>query len=502
MIGSATEMIPPPRNAKTLIKEQYRTGDIVTLVQKVARSYVSDTAKFADRFPPTRAGLKALFNWVHKHFRYKEDPRGSQWVQTPAWLNKYKVGDCKSFSAFISTVLTNMGIDHIIRYAAYAPGDLRHVYVVALLDGEEIPMDVVWKIQEGGKFGAEKWPQRTKDFRMKGLAQLGNSISGQDYIGKMETQLSDIRRAAASIPDTVREGWGDVTKMTKGMLDRMIFEDRYKIQARQTVGAKSQKYRDAARAMRAGSIAGLGAITDDEIGREVASILRSTSRKTAAAFKPLKISIPAIPQPNEVNGFFDGIIDKAKKIVKNVKNAIGDLFKKFVNWMFKGAAKMIGPFFIFQFLRKNLIKSKRIKDRIKAQDQTYNFIQRVGKFDDNQLKGIMLNGILDKTGKSPKQMATEAGAAKIGGLAALVPVIVKAISWVLKVVEKVAGIFKKNKNEGGLISEATMSDPTLFEEEARLQAAAGNSPGAVGEGGNNSLLLAAGAAGIVLKFLI
>lgn len=496
-------MIPPPRNAKTLITEQYRTKDIMSLVQKVARSYVADTAKFAARFPPTRAGLKALFNWVHKHFRYKEDPRGSQWVQTPAWLNKYKVGDCKSFSAFISTVLTNMGIDHKIRYAAYAPGDFRHVYVVAILDGEEIPMDVVWKIQEGGKFGSEKWPQRTKDFRMKGLAQLGNSISGQDYIGKMETKLSDIHRAAASIPNTIGKGWGDVTKMSKGELDRMIFEDRFKIQARKTVGPRAQKFRDAARAMRAGSIAGLGAITDDEIGREVSAILRSTARKTEAAFSPLRIVIPALPQPTEVNGFFDGIIDKAKKIIKNVTNAIGDLFKKFVNWMFKGAAKMIGPFFIFQFLKKNLIKSKRIKDRIKEQDRSYGFIQRIGKFDDNQLKGVMLNGILEQTGKSPKQMAMEAGVAKIGGLAAIVPVIVKAIGWVVKVIEKVAGIFKKNKNEGGLVSEATMSDPTFFEEEARLQAAAGNTPGAVGEGGNTSLLLAASVGiPLAIKFLI
>jgi hypothetical protein len=30
--------------------------------------YSADMAKFTDRFPPTRVGLKALFNWVYKHF--------------------------------------------------------------------------------------------------------------------------------------------------------------------------------------------------------------------------------------------------------------------------------------------------------------------------------------------------------------------------------------------------------------------------------------------------
>jgi hypothetical protein len=218
MIGNATATIPPPRNARTLIKKEYRTGDIVSLVQKVARTNVADTATFSRRFRPTRAGLKALFNWVDRHFRYKENPPGSQWVQTPAWLNKHRVGDCKSFTAFISTTLTNMGVDHIIRYAAYRPGDLRHVYPVAILNGEEIPMDVVWKKQEGGTFGKEKWPQRTKDFRMKGLAQLGTAISGQDYIGKMETELKDIQQAAAGIPNMIKSGWGDVTRMTKGQV--------------------------------------------------------------------------------------------------------------------------------------------------------------------------------------------------------------------------------------------------------------------------------------------
>lgn len=501
MIGTATATIPPPRNARTLIKKEYRTGDIVSLVQKVVRTNVGDTAQFARRFPPTRAGLKALYNWVDKNFRYKEDPPGSQWVQTPAWLNKYRVGDCKSFTAFISTTLTNMGLDNIIRYAAYRPGELRHVYPVAILDGEEIPMDVVWKKQEGGSFGKEKWPQRTKDFRMKGLAQLGTSISGQDYIGKLETELKDIQQAAASIPDKVKSGWGDVTKMTKGQLDRMIFADRYTIQARQATGPQALKYRDAAKAMKQGSIAGIGSITNDALSNEVRMVLAASANKNQPAFTPFTVSIPAMP-PIGVDGFFDGLFDKAKKIIKNVGDAVGDLFKKFVNWMFKGAAKAIGPFFIFQFLRKNVIKSKRIKDRMTEQEKTYGFIQRVGKFDDSQLKGIMLNGILENTKKSPAQMAQEAGAAGIAGLAALVPVIVKAIGWVINVVEKVASIFKKNTNEGGLIGEATMSDVTLFEEEARLQQEAGNKPDAAAQGGGfNPLILAAGIP-LALKFLI
>ncbi|MEM6771196.1 MAG: hypothetical protein AAF597_11485, partial [Bacteroidota bacterium] len=271
MIGTATHTIPPPRNAKTLHKKEYRTGDIVNLVQKVVRSHVADTASFAHRFPPTRKGLQSLFNWVDRNFTYREDPSKNQWVQTPAWLNKHKIGDCKSFTVFISTVLSNMGVDHLIRYTAYRAGELRHVYPVALLDGEAVPLDVVWKKQEGGSFGREKRYRRKKDYPVEGLYQLGTTYSGADLIGQVETDLADIEKAATAIPNTINQGWGDVTEMTKGEVDRMIFADRYKIQSRLTTGAKSERFKDAARAMRQGSLAGIGSMMDatDPLAKEV-----------------------------------------------------------------------------------------------------------------------------------------------------------------------------------------------------------------------------------------
>lgn len=486
MIGTATHSIPPPRNAKTLLKKEYRTGDIVDLVQKVVRSHRADTAVFASRFPATREGLQSLFNWVDRNFTYREDPSKNQWVQTPAWLNKHKIGDCKSFTVFISTVLSNMGVDHIIRYTAYRAGELRHVYPVAILDGEEIPLDVVWKKQEGGSFGREKRYRRKKDYPVEGLYQLGNTYSGTDLIGKVETELADIEQAAAAIPDTVKDGWGDVTKMTKGELDRMIFEDRYKIQSRLTTGEKSAKFRDAARAMRSGSISGIGsmAIAGDPLSKEVQQVLQSANSKTARAFPPFEIAIP-VAQGTEVSGFF-------KNLFKKVGNAFKNLFKKFTNWMFKGAAKGMAPFFIFKFFNRSKVKSPEIKARMIQQDKSYNFIQRIGRFDDRQLKGIMLNGILEKTGKSPRQMAEEADAPQIGSLAAIAGVVVKAIGWVIKIIEKIAGIFKKNRNEGGRIDQTTMSDVRLLEEEARLQRQANANPGGITDGGNTGLLVAAG----------
>ncbi len=117
-----------------------------------------------------------------------------------------------------------------------------------------------------------------------------------------------------------------------------------------------------------------------------------------------------------------------------------------------------------------------MRRRIVEQQKTFNWITKVGRLDHNQLKGTVLNGIKDKTGLSPKEIFDQGGTPEIAGagfLAGLVGFVIKAISWVVKTVEKVVGLFKKNKGEAGEIGEKNMSDPTLLEEEARLQKEAG-----------------------------
>lgn len=510
MIGAATTAIPAPRSVKKLIKEEYRTGDIVSLVQHVAKTRVSETAVFAKKFSPDIKGLRKLFNWVYQNITYKVDPAENQWVQSPGWLNKSQKGDCKSISALISTTLTNMGIDHKIRYVSYSGGEFTHVYPVAILNGQEIPMDVVWKIQNGGQFGKEKSYSRKQDFKMKGLYQLGStglSISGgigtaeylNGVIGEMETTLADIKKAAAGIPDVVQKGWGDVTRMTKGQVDRMIMADRYGIQAKGSSNPKRKRaLLSAVKAMEKGSLAGIAGIEDDAIQAEVNQVLRMASRSTGKAVQPIAFTIPGIPKlPAHVDGFFKNIFNKAKKVVKQVTNAVAALFKKFTNWFFKFAAKGIGPFFIFKFLPLKKIFSPKIKQRQQAQSKSYEFIKKVGKYDDRQVQGLMLNGILENTGKTPEQLVTEAGVTAIGAVP-LIPVIMKAVTVLIEVVGKLTSIFK-SKEEPGIISETTMSDPTLLEEEARLRRESSFSSGS----GEGSLLLpAAAAAGLLaLKFI-
>ncbi|MEM6397776.1 MAG: hypothetical protein AAF741_15615 [Bacteroidota bacterium] len=502
MIGTASTDIAAPRPNRTLSKKRYTTNDIVQLVQRVVKDHAGDTARFAKRFSADEQGLRRLFDFVDQNFRYVEDPAGSQWVQTPAWLNEHKEGDCKSFTVFISSVLQNMGIDHIIRYVAYGTRQLRHVYPVAIMEGKEMPLDVVWKKQDGGRFGAEKPYTRKKDFKVRGLYKLGNvahtNIDEAAIIGQLENTLESVEQVSASIPDLVNEGMGDVTQMSKGEAERLIWADRFSIYAEKEPNAsKAHQYRAAAKAMEQGDIGSISGIGSTSFRGQVVEILAKTAQMNQKAFEPFTVQIPN-PVPPHLRGFFKGI----GKFFKKVGKAIGNVFKKFVNWMFKGAAQSMGPFFLFRFLKRNLIKSPKIRKRMEQQDKTYTMIRRLGKFDSKQFDGLLKNGVVKHMNYSPEdifgRVGLEEGGKKVSAapaaapfLGKLVGFVVKAIGFVIKVVKKVVGIFKKKrKDEAGQIDENTMSDPRLLEEEVKERER--------GAGGGGSSLLPLAAAGVAV----
>ena len=166
----ANQKIKPAVLTKQLRRKDYRTRHIIDLVNEVLETDKDDTEAFAQEFTRNEFGLRDLFNFVDLTFRYVEDPKFNQWVQTPSYMYWVeKEGDCKSFTVFISSVLSNMGIPHIIRYVAYGTKDVKHVYPVALLNGRQIPMDVVYKKQQGGRFGTEKPYTKKIDFKVEGF---------------------------------------------------------------------------------------------------------------------------------------------------------------------------------------------------------------------------------------------------------------------------------------------------------------------------------------------
>lgn len=93
-----------------------------------------------------------LWRFLKENVKYVKDPETSQRIRLPGRLIADREGDCKSFSLFIASVLKNLGMPVMFRYASYrVGGQPTHVYVVTKdRDGSDIIIDAVYK-----KFNAE-----------------------------------------------------------------------------------------------------------------------------------------------------------------------------------------------------------------------------------------------------------------------------------------------------------------------------------------------------------
>lgn len=451
-------LVKPYRDTKRLVKVDYDTSDIIELVQNVLEDDRDDTEGLAKTIPVNRRGLRWLFNHVDNRITYNEDPQFNQWVQTPSYLyHKTREGDCKSYTVFISSVLYNMGVPHYIRYTAYGTKDFRHVYPVAILNGREIPMDVVWKVQEGGRFGKEKSFTKKKDFYVDGLYKLGTTKAAQQ---SAQSTISQLEAVLADIPDSIiTDGVGDITKMTSGQLDRVIMKEQLEIFASQSTGKERQLYLRGLAAIRRGKVAGIGNLYQTRFGASLEQFLRNTAYDNALAFQPFTL---AIPSKAVVNGF-------------NPFKAIGKVFKKLfaklVNWIYKGPARKMAPYFLFTFINKST-SSKEINRRKAEQQKTYDWIKKAGRFDDKKLRGLIFNQIKSDTGMTPQEILNKGAektiAALPAGLAAkFAPKVLKALGLVVEVIKKITGLFKKKKEEvaeAGEVTAANAPDLELLEE--------------------------------------
>ena len=106
------------------------------------------------------------------NLRYRADRPGHERVKSPGALYSSGHGDCKSFSIAIAAMLRALGIPYRYRFAAYAPGDYTHVYVVATAPdtGTDVILDAVHTAYDD-----EVTYYKKKDIRPQQNNQIGNT---------------------------------------------------------------------------------------------------------------------------------------------------------------------------------------------------------------------------------------------------------------------------------------------------------------------------------------
>lgn len=114
----------------------HRNGDVFDTIVAMAdlvRKTLPDTATIAPvlKGDNLEATCRNIFDFVYHHIQYTLDTPGVEQLRTPlrTWADRKAGVDCDCYSIFISSILTNLNIPHVLRMTKYA-GDWQHIYVI------------------------------------------------------------------------------------------------------------------------------------------------------------------------------------------------------------------------------------------------------------------------------------------------------------------------------------------------------------------------------------
>lgn len=138
---------------------------LVKLVPKAKAQMVAFSQQFKGKNPQDTC--KKIFDYIKSNFTYVADG-GEQIIKLPSALLRKRVGDCKSYSLFTSSILENLKIPYKFVYASYSSNPIpQHVYVVT---ENGCIIDVVY-----GIFNEEKKPtyKYTQDMNVRYMSGIG-----------------------------------------------------------------------------------------------------------------------------------------------------------------------------------------------------------------------------------------------------------------------------------------------------------------------------------------
>jgi hypothetical protein len=90
-----------------------------------------------------RAELAALYRWVRDHIRYRFDPVGLEWVQSPERTVKEEAGDCDDMATLLAALAGSLGHRWRFRTVGPSPHVMKHVCAEAWDGDRWVTLDPV-----------------------------------------------------------------------------------------------------------------------------------------------------------------------------------------------------------------------------------------------------------------------------------------------------------------------------------------------------------------------
>lgn len=164
--------------------------DTLKLMHQVVAKTLSQTKAIAARLKGSNREqtCRNIWDFLYNHVQYKKDHARREQLRTPirTWRDRRTGVDCDCYSIFASSVLTNLGIPHAFRMAAYK-GDYQHVYVIVSGSPSIIIDPVVDQFNYEAPY-SKKHDHMTKVSMLNGLGACSSQTEGDRIRVFVETQ--------------------------------------------------------------------------------------------------------------------------------------------------------------------------------------------------------------------------------------------------------------------------------------------------------------------------
>ncbi len=140
-------LFPKAEGSSKTIRKNADVTDTVAFIPKVVHETLHHTKALAKglKGASTYETCGNIWRFVYGHIAYKKDQDGYEQIRSPAraWHDRKAGVDCDCYSVFISSILTNLNVPHILRITKYHRDYFQHIYPVVVLSGKETIIDCV-----------------------------------------------------------------------------------------------------------------------------------------------------------------------------------------------------------------------------------------------------------------------------------------------------------------------------------------------------------------------
>ena len=128
-------------------KKGATVADTIRFIPSVVQDTQWQTKRFSHEVVKANTlyeTCRNIWEFVFNHIKYQKDEDGKEQVRSPAraWSDRQKGVDCDCYTVFISSILSNLKIKHVLRITKYGEDHFQHIYpIVPIGNGKYITID-------------------------------------------------------------------------------------------------------------------------------------------------------------------------------------------------------------------------------------------------------------------------------------------------------------------------------------------------------------------------